>query len=160
MVRQLGPAEIESVLRSELVGRLGCHVNGRTYVVPITYAYADGAIYARSTLGLKLRMMRDNPNVCFQVDHIDDLTNWKSVIAWGRYEELEGGEASHAAAALFGKMLPRTLTTQASQTPKTLACQYRARTEDVPAVIFRIRIVEKTGRSESSENRVEDGTCG
>ena len=28
--------------------------------------------------------------VCFEVDHIRDLGNWQSVIAWGRYEELAG----------------------------------------------------------------------
>lgn len=34
--------------------------------------------------------MRANPEVCSQVDEIDDMANWRSVIAWGRYEELKG----------------------------------------------------------------------
>ena len=33
-------------------------------------------------------MMRANPFVCFEVEDIDDLANWHSVIAWGVFEEL------------------------------------------------------------------------
>ena len=32
--------------------------------------------------------MRANPFVCFEVEDIDDLANWHSVIAWGVFEEL------------------------------------------------------------------------
>ena len=35
-------------------------------------------------------MMRENPWVCVEVDHMDNLANWRSVIAWGRFEELGG----------------------------------------------------------------------
>ena len=38
MVGWLSPAEIEELLHTELVAHLGCHADGRTYVVPITYA--------------------------------------------------------------------------------------------------------------------------
>jgi uncharacterized protein len=152
MLGQLDPQEIETLLQTELIGRLGCHAGLRTYIVPITYAYSDNSIYARTTDGLKLQMMRKNPAVCFQVDHIDDLANWKSVVVWGSYEELDGAEAGHAMATLLGKMLPRTISAQATQTTKTLTRQNRARTENLPAVIFCIRIAEKTGRFEVSEN--------
>ena len=37
MVGWLSPAEIEDLLHTELVAHLGCHADGRTYVVPITY---------------------------------------------------------------------------------------------------------------------------
>jgi nitroimidazol reductase NimA-like FMN-containing flavoprotein (pyridoxamine 5'-phosphate oxidase superfamily) len=141
MLGQLDPQEIEALLQREKVGRLGCHANGRTYVVPITYAYADGAIFAHSTQGLKLHMMRENPNVCFQVDRIDDLRNWRSVIVWGQYEELVGNEASYAMAQLLGKVLPLTATQEMSQTSKDLTHQHRAHTEPLPAVTFRIRVI-------------------
>jgi nitroimidazol reductase NimA-like FMN-containing flavoprotein (pyridoxamine 5'-phosphate oxidase superfamily) len=28
-------------------------------------------------------MMRANPHVCFEVDHRENLANWRSVVAWG-----------------------------------------------------------------------------
>ena len=58
------------------------HDAGRADVDPITYAYHDGAVYGHSTEGQKLHMMRADPYVCFEVEQIDDLANWRSVIAW------------------------------------------------------------------------------
>lgn len=149
MLGQLDEGEIDALLAGEVVGRLGCHARGRTYVVPIAYAYADGMIVAHTADGLKLQMMRENPHVCFEVDRVDDLGHWQSVIVWGRFEELRGAAADHATAQLLGKLLPLAATTGASQTPKALTKQYRARAEGLPAVTFCIHIEERTGRFES-----------
>jgi len=32
-------------------------------------------------------MLRKKPQVCIEVDQIDDLTNWRSVIAWDGSED-------------------------------------------------------------------------
>jgi len=37
---------------------------------------------------MKIDMMRKNPEVCFQTDMIENLSDWESVIAWGRFEEI------------------------------------------------------------------------
>jgi nitroimidazol reductase NimA-like FMN-containing flavoprotein (pyridoxamine 5'-phosphate oxidase superfamily) len=37
--------QVEDVLRSQVIGRIGCHVNGRTYVVPVMFAYDGECIY-------------------------------------------------------------------------------------------------------------------
>jgi uncharacterized protein len=150
MLGQLDDSEIDSLLQSEVVGRLACHAGGHTYVVPITYAYSGGIIFAHSTEGRKLQMMRENPDVCFEVDRVDDLTHWRSVIAWGRFEELKGVDADHAMAQILTKTLPLAAAQHgdASLTPKTITHQYRARTEGLPAVAFCIRITERSGRFE------------
>lgn len=148
MLGQLDACQIDEFLKSEIVGRLGCYANGRVYVVPITYVYEDGAIIGHSSDGLKLRMMRENPNVCFEVDRMTDLANWRSVIAWGRYEELSGAPADQALAHLLGRLLPLTATSETSHPPKDLTHQHRAQTEGLRAVIYRIRLTEKTGRFE------------
>lgn len=36
----------------------------------------------------KIEMMRKNPKVCFEVDDIKNIFSWKSVIAWGTFEEI------------------------------------------------------------------------
>ena len=79
MLGTLSSAEIEDLLRAEVVARLGCHAEGRTYVVPVTYAYDADAVLVQSADGLKVRMMRQNPLVCVEVDHVDNLANWRSV---------------------------------------------------------------------------------
>jgi nitroimidazol reductase NimA-like FMN-containing flavoprotein (pyridoxamine 5'-phosphate oxidase superfamily) len=65
MLGTLTAAEIEALLHAETVGRIGCADAQRTYVVPISYAYDGAAIYGHSLDGLKLRMMRERPAVCF-----------------------------------------------------------------------------------------------
>jgi uncharacterized protein len=68
MLGELKPEQINAVLFNEVVGRIGCHGEGRTYIVPITYVFDGDAVYGHSAEGLKIRMMRANPNVCFEVD--------------------------------------------------------------------------------------------
>ena len=89
MLGELTPEQINAVLFNEVVGRIGCYLEGRTYIVPITYVFDGEAVYGHSAEGLKIRMMRTNPNVCFQVDQRENLANWRSVIAWGVFEELD-----------------------------------------------------------------------
>ncbi len=93
MLGSLSESQVEGLLHEESVGRIGCHSGGRTYVVPVAYIYDGTAVYAHSAEGLKLAMMRDNPEVCFEVDQIDSLHSWRSVIAWGWFEELHGKAA-------------------------------------------------------------------
>jgi uncharacterized protein len=148
MLGQLNHEDMEELLRSSVVGRIGCHADGRTYVVPISYAYDEGAVIGHTASGLKLRMMRENPNVCFEVDRMDDLGNWRSVIAWGRFEELSGSDADHALAQLLARLLPIAVTSETSHPPKDLTHQHRAHSEGLPAVVYRIRLTEMTGRFE------------
>ena len=65
------PKRSTRVLRSEAIGRIGCYAFGRPYVVPITYAFDGVAVYGHSREGLKLRMMRSHPTVCFEVDRVE-----------------------------------------------------------------------------------------
>lgn len=48
MMGELSAAEIEELLRSEWVARLGCHANDTTYVVPVSYAYDGEALYGHT----------------------------------------------------------------------------------------------------------------
>ena len=82
MLGELNELEIERLLEQQRIGRIGCHADGLTYIVPINYVYQDGCIYAHSGPGKKIEMLDKNPQVCFQVDDIQDLLNWKSVITW------------------------------------------------------------------------------
>jgi nitroimidazol reductase NimA-like FMN-containing flavoprotein (pyridoxamine 5'-phosphate oxidase superfamily) len=149
MLGTLSQEQIDQVLRSEVVGRLGLHADGRTYVVPITYAYDGAHIYGHSAVGMKIRMMRENPHVCFEVDHMDNLANWRSVIAWGVFEELHGDEATQAMRFLVDHLSPM-MTSETSQPSHgtTDSGGHRAETAGHEAVIYRVTLLEKTGRFE------------
>jgi nitroimidazol reductase NimA-like FMN-containing flavoprotein (pyridoxamine 5'-phosphate oxidase superfamily) len=152
MIGDLSASQMEQVLRTEVVGRIGCHTGDRTYVVPISYIYHEGSIYGHSSPGMKIEMMRQNPKVCFEVEHIDDLANWQSVILWGTYEELEGAEAEMAMSLLVGRLTP-LISEEGGRLPhpwnghggSTEHILHRASRH---GVLYRIQVTEKTGRYE------------
>lgn len=149
MLGTLTPDEIDALLREQYVGRIGCHAEGRTYVVPVTYAYDGHAIYAHSADGLKLQMMRANPDVCFEVEHLVDMRNWRTVIARGTFEELRGNEARTALAMLITRLLPVVASETATLTDSMGVDEYGlAGVRGRKAVPFRIVLSDRTGRFE------------
>jgi nitroimidazol reductase NimA-like FMN-containing flavoprotein (pyridoxamine 5'-phosphate oxidase superfamily) len=96
MLGELNASEIERLLHQNMIGRIGCHAFGKTYIVPITYVYEGNAVYAHSDEGMKLHMMRENPHVAFEVDSMGETGNWESVIANGTFQEIAGDEARRA----------------------------------------------------------------
>ena len=146
MIGELTANEVELLLASEVIGRIGCHADGLTYVVPVTYAYSEGAVYCHSGDGLKLRLMRKNPDVCFEVEHIDDLAIWRSVIARGRFEELTGRAAADGMRIFVDRMVPLMVSETARPTHGVGSdAQPDARKQ---AVAYRIVLGEKSGRFE------------
>ncbi|MEX2646668.1 MAG: pyridoxamine 5'-phosphate oxidase family protein [Gaiellaceae bacterium] len=138
MMRELNPGAVEELFGSQVVGRIGCHAGGVTYVVPVIYALADGCVYVASIEGQKIRMMRENPRVCFEVDEYDGAGNWRSAIAHGLYEELDEAGAEKALALLaarFGGGGDEGRGRRAREAGGP------------PTVCFRIRIAEVTGRA-------------
>ena len=152
MLGQLNEVEIEKLLEEKFIGRIGCCLNGLTYIVPISYAYVNGCIYARTFEGMKLDIMRKNPTICFQVDDIPDMSNWKSVIAWGEFEELtEKSERNKALQILMERKLPllsSTMTKFAKDWPFITEEGF----DEIPGVAFRILLTEKTGRFEINKS--------
>lgn len=96
MLGKLSDKQIDELLFSQSIGRLGCYADGKIYVVPVTYVYDGQNIICHSREGMKLEMMRKNPDVCFEVDKMENMANWQSVIAWGTFVELNGEEAELA----------------------------------------------------------------
>ena len=138
--------EIDQLLRAEIVGRIGCHADDTTYVVPVTYVYEHGCIYGLLGEGMKLKLLRANPMVCFEVDHIDDMTNWQSMIAWGRFEELQGAEADQALALLVERVAQHM--DGAPRQPADSAPRHAGMERHRP-ILYRIVLTKRTGRFES-----------
>src|SRR5215510_532663 len=145
MIGELEPPQIEQILHEQVIGRIGCHAHGRTYVVPVTYAYDGSAILSHTGEGLKVQMMRENPIVCFEVEDLRYLPSWSSVITFGRYEELQGDAATAALDQLIARL--GASPPVASAVPRQGAGLFAPEShEQRPEVIFRIVLTEKTGR--------------
>jgi nitroimidazol reductase NimA-like FMN-containing flavoprotein (pyridoxamine 5'-phosphate oxidase superfamily) len=127
--------EIEDFLDHQVVGRVGCHDEHGVYVVPMIYAQHGEAIYMLTTEGRKIHAMRENPAVCFEVDHYDAATgSWQSVVVQGRFEELTGDGKSEAQAILAKRHGFRRTSTEA---PAVVH----------PIVAFRVLIGSASGRT-------------
>ncbi len=87
-VKEMSRQECNSVVQAGHLARLACCKEGRPYIVPITYAFAGNCLYCFSVPGQKIEWMRANPNVCLQIDEFSGGRQWKSVLVFGRYQEL------------------------------------------------------------------------
>jgi nitroimidazol reductase NimA-like FMN-containing flavoprotein (pyridoxamine 5'-phosphate oxidase superfamily) len=70
-------------------------------------------VYAHTKEGLKIEMMRTNPMVCFEVDVMESMSNWRSVIAWGKFEEIKKPEERKAG---MQKLIDRIMPLMTSET--------------------------------------------
>jgi uncharacterized protein len=149
MYGELSGEQMEQVLRTSTVGHLGCYGNGRPYVVPINYAYDGAHVYGYTRDGMKLRLMRAHPTICLQVEQIEGITNWQSVIAWGTYEELRGDDAAKAQEFFAGRFTP-LLGGAPIQHAHGMGGWGSHPPTWQDAVLYRITLTTKTGRFEHS----------
>jgi len=140
MLGELDAAQCEDVLRTEVIARIGCVSDGRVYVVPVTYVYDGTYVYGHAMDGAKLRAMRANPQVCVEVEQVDNLSNWRSVIAWGTFEECDGADWDAGFAMLAKRIMP-LLTLPKDQPPPDLSVLRSGS-------VYRIRVERMTGRFE------------
>lgn len=149
MLGHLNSKQIEHVLQSSIIGRIGCHADNMTYVVPVTYAYDGTYIYGHTKEGLKINMMRKNPMVCFEVDIIENMSNWRSVIASGEFEELKIPEKrKEGMKILMDKVMP--LMTGETTISHSMSDSHQKTIEAMKGVVYRIELTRKTGRYEKT----------
>jgi nitroimidazol reductase NimA-like FMN-containing flavoprotein (pyridoxamine 5'-phosphate oxidase superfamily) len=87
-VQPISATECFAALTAAGVGRLACARDNQPYVVPIYFVVDGDELYAFSLPGQKIDWMRENPQVCLEVDWVNRGDDWSSVVVVGRYEEL------------------------------------------------------------------------
>lgn len=122
------------------IGRLGCIIDGGPYVVPVNYVFDGETVFIHSLPGRKITAMRANPSICLQVDEVVNEFEWRSVIAFGSYDEVTDDEQRD-------QILQRILERFPHFTPVESAM---SQVEGIPqTIIFRLRIESATGVSET-----------
>jgi hypothetical protein len=147
MLGKLNEEQIDYLLRSQVIGRLGCYADGKVYVVPITYVYDGEYVYGHTREGQKIEMMRKNASVCLEVDAIQNMANWQTIIIQGQYEELSGEQKEEALRLLTNRITPLMVSETSLPTPG-LDIHLARNNNSVVRVTYRIRITEKSGRYE------------
>ena len=147
MLGELNEMQINNLLSSQVVGRIACTDGKTPYIVPVTFVFDGQNIYGQTRKGMKLNILRKNPEVCFEVDAMTDLANWQSVLVTGKFEELAGDEADYKRDYLFTRVMPM-------MTSSCVHCHEHSVTSEIDdhnrckPVMYRINIREKTGRFE------------
>ena len=136
-IGKLGDEDSLAILREGILGRLGCIASGWPYVVPVNYFFDGKDIYVHTLPGKKLDALRSNPRVCLQVDKIKDPYNWRSVIAYGTFEEISAEETRE-----------NILTRMYSRLPHMTPVVSRLVEGAKGTVVFRIKVEEVTGMAE------------
>jgi hypothetical protein len=100
---------------------------------------------------MKIDMMRNNPSVCFEVDEVQNFTNWRSVVLWGVYQELSDERSRSYAMKAFAEKMMHVKNSVTALSPELSKAgmggedfQYLA----IKPVIYRIVINERSGRFE------------
>ena len=136
MISRLGRDESLALLRGARMGRLGCVAEGYPYVVPINYVFDGECVVSHTLPGRKLSAMRENPRVCVQVDEVADQLEWKSVLAYGTFEEVTNAAERGRALGLLLTFFPRLTPVES----------LIAEDGGAPApVVYRVRLDRVTG---------------
>lgn len=143
--RALSREQCEALLGRNNVGRLAFTFHDRVDIEPVHYVYADGWLHGRTSPGTKVATLLHHPWVAFEIDEVQGLFDWQSVIVHGvvYIPDIDGAPSDRAAysatLALIRELVPEAL----NQDDPTPARQ----------VLFRIHVDEITGRASSSTSR-------
>lgn len=86
-----------ALLQRHAVGRMAHSFHDRVDITPIHYVFADGWLYARTSHGAKMTTIAHSPWVAFEVDEIESVFEWRSVVVHGTaYEMPRDGSPSDA----------------------------------------------------------------
>ena len=136
---ELARDECEAVLARNNVGRLAFSFRDRVDIEPIHYVFSDGWLYGRTSHGSKLTPLEHNHWVAFEVDEVEEVFTWRSVVVHGAFYPLSPdgpereAEAWARAIDLLRHVVPETWTSSDPVAFRT--------------VVFRIYVDSMTGRA-------------
>lgn len=142
MLSELTSDVIETMLVNQYFGRLGCAAESRILIEPVMYYYDGHFIYGLTRQGTKTQLLHKNPNVAFEIDEVVGQGSWRSVVIEGVYEELLGDDRDDALFFLRQRKIPVFADERFGYPGVEAPVGHKV----VYPVVYRIRIVSKTGR--------------
>jgi nitroimidazol reductase NimA-like FMN-containing flavoprotein (pyridoxamine 5'-phosphate oxidase superfamily) len=137
---EMSREDIDQLLARNRFGRLGFTLDSQVFITPINYAHEAGIIYGSAPEGTKVRGMRQNPTVAFEVDEIHDPAHWRSVLLQGRFVELHDRQEKEAA---LRRIVAQAGGGERSEVSWALDLEH--------LVLFRIEVGHRSGRFEQRE---------
>ena len=139
LFHELDRDQCVAILDRNHIGRIAYAFRDRVDITAISYVYDDGWLYLRTEVGDKLVTMAHNRWVAFEVDEIEGLFDWRSVVVHGGIYVLDPQE--HAAEHRHAVEVLRTLI------PATFRPEDPAPFRDI---VLRIHLDSVSGRAATS----------
>ena len=156
-IHEMSTAECHAILERTNIGRLGCAHDNQPYVVPINFAFDGRYFYGFTTLGQKVEWMRSNPLVCLEVDEVTNQSQWTSIVASGRYEELpDEPKYEKARTRAHSFLQERAMWWE----PAYISQEHRDQPHSLTPIFYRIRINQITGHRANSDDREAASVAG
>jgi nitroimidazol reductase NimA-like FMN-containing flavoprotein (pyridoxamine 5'-phosphate oxidase superfamily) len=138
-IRTLSTEECIEILARNHVGRLAYSRANHIGIEPLHYVYHEGWLYGRTSEGTKISITGYSWHpVAFEVDEVDGIFQWRSVVVHGGFYTIPGHPAEadveewNRGVELLRSLIPETF----------------AEGDPVPfrTIIFRIAVQEVSGR--------------
>ena len=142
----LNPSQCEEILKKNRYGHLGCIDGDKPYVIPITYVCKDGVLHGFSLGGRKIDIMRKNPNICIQVEHIESQYEWESVICWGLFEEITDPKSMQDTKLLIADLHGQAMVKNEKPPISPIVRSWQKQIDE--SVVYRLKPTRITGKAE------------
>lgn len=105
-------AELIAIIAKAKVCRLAMVDGDSPYIVPLSFGYAANKLYFHGAInGKKIDLIKANPNICFEFDHLietvesEKACNWsmrfQSIVGFGKASLMETSEEKKSALAII-----------------------------------------------------------
>jgi nitroimidazol reductase NimA-like FMN-containing flavoprotein (pyridoxamine 5'-phosphate oxidase superfamily) len=135
----LDSAHCHEILDRNRVGRIAYSFHDQVDITPVHYVRRGPWLYGRTSPGAKLVTLAHAPWVAFEVDEVEGMFDWRSVVVHGAFYPLPPGGTTYdvdvwnAGEDALRELLPETFT--------------RSDPAAFREVMFRISIDRMTGRA-------------
>ena len=134
---ELSDRSARALLARNHVGRIAFSFRDRVDIQPIHFVYDEDWLFGRTGIGSKLVTLAHHPWCAFEVDEVEGLFHWDSVVVHGSFTMLDpevgSSDLYRRALELLQRFIPGTLS-ERDPAPER-------------AILFAIHIDELRGRS-------------
>ena len=148
MIKDLTSETCIELLRNNCIGRLAYIAHDVPFVIPITFYYyqTNNSIISYSLEGHKINAMRKKHAVSLQVDEIETINQWKSVLVHGEFEELSGINAKKLLNE-FSRGVKEIINTKEEKKVQFIhEFSRKIGARGTSPIVYQIKILEITGK--------------
>jgi uncharacterized protein len=113
-IRELHREECVEILERNRVGRIAYSHGDRVNIEPLHYVLDEEWLLVRTSKGSKVASLPHNPWVAFEVDEVEEMFRWRSVVVHGVVQtmsaEVNGQEQFDKAVEALRRLIPGALT--------------------------------------------------